>query len=252
MRFVAFGLALICSLAVVYGSPKVRSSTVHYASGKDSVGSFLSLPSGKGPFPAIIVIHEWWGLDDWVKENARQLASRGYITLAVDLYRGKVADGNPELAHELMRGLPEDRAARDLVSAAAYLKSRTEVDPKKIGSIGWCMGGGYSLAAALNIPDLAACVICYGRLVTDSSAIAKIPCPILGLFGQEDQGITPESVREFEASAKMAGKDVSATIYPGSGHAFMNPGNKNKPGYRPADAKDAWSRINAFFDRTLK
>lgn len=249
MKNVLLGLLLGCSIST--GSAKVSSSTVHYLSGKDTVSSYLCVPAGKGPFPAIIVIHEWYGLNDWVKQNARELAARGYVTLAVDLYRGKVAS-EPGLAHELMRGLPEDRAARDLVAAATYLKGRPVVNPQKIGSIGWCMGGGYSLAAALNIPDLAACVICYGRLVTDSSALAKIPCPILGLFGEEDQGITPQSVREFEAGAKHAGKDVSTTIYPGAGHAFMNPGNKNKPGYQPESAKDAWSKIYAFFAKTLK
>jgi carboxymethylenebutenolidase len=190
-------------------------------------------------------------MNDWVKEKAKRLASEGYVTLAVDLYRGKVA-ADAELAHELMRGLPEDRAARDLVAGDAFLKSRPEVDPKKIGSIGWCMGGGYSLAAALNIPDLAACVICYGRLVTDSATLAKIPCPIQGLFGQEDQGIPAQSVREFETDAKKMGKDVSCTLYPGAGHAFMNEGNKSKPGYQAAASKDAWSKIDAFFRRTLR
>ena len=251
MKFALFGLLLIPALGAAPAFSKVNSSTVHYISGKDTVSSILFIPAGKGPFPAIIVIHEWWGLNDWVKKNASELASRGYVTLGVDLYRGRVA-ADPELAHELMRGLPEDRAARDLVAASEYLKGRAEVNPHKIGSIGWCMGGGYSLAAALNIPDLAACVICYGRLVTDSSSLAKIPCPVLGLFGQEDQGITPESVREFEAAAKNSGKDVSVTIYPGAGHGFMNQGNQNKPGFRPESAKDAWSKINAFFARTLQ
>jgi carboxymethylenebutenolidase len=251
MKNALFGLLLLTAIAAGPAFPKVNSTSVRYVSGKDSVISLLSVPAGKGPFPAIIVIHEWWGLTDWVKQNAKNLASRGYVTLAVDLYRGKVA-ADPELAHELMRGLPEDRAARDLVAAAAYLKGRAEVDPKKIGSIGWCMGGGYSLAAALNIPDLAACVICYGRLVTDSSLVAKIPCPVLGLFGQEDPGITPEMVRDFEAAAKAAGKDISTTEYPGAGHGFMNPANTNKPGFRPDAAKDGWSKINAFFARTLQ
>ncbi len=147
MRFVLFVLLLILALGAAPAFSKVNSSTVHYMSGKDTVSSILFIPAGKGPFPAIIVIHEWWGLNDWVKKNASELASRGYVTLGVDLYRGRVA-ADPELAHELMRGLPEDRAARDLVAASAYLKSRAEVNPRKIGSIGWCMGGGYSLAAA--------------------------------------------------------------------------------------------------------
>lgn len=218
-------------------------------SGKDTVSGYLCMPEGKGPFPALIAIHEWWGLNEWVEETAMKFASIGYVTLAVDLYRGK-ATQSPDEAHELMRGLPEDRAARDLQAAAQYLKTRSNVDPKKIGSIGWCMGGGFSLVTALNVPDLAACVICYGRLVTDSSSIQKIPCPILGIFGEEDMGISPQSVREFETACKSAGKSIEVKIYEKAGHAFMNPNNAKA--YRGASAKDAWSRIQTFLEKTLK
>ena len=248
MKSAALCILLPLWMALASGPAKVGSSTVHYTSGKDTVNAEIFIPEGKGPFPGIIVIHEWLGLEGWTKAQANELAGRGYVTLAVDLYRGKVAS-SPEMAHELMRGLPEDRAVRDLMAAAEYLKTRPEVNPKKLGSIGWCMGGGYSLEAALNIPDLAACVICYGRLVTDSSSIVKIHCPILGLFGQDDQGITPESVREFGAAVKKAGKDISVTIYPGAGHRFMN--DTDKGSYRDSAAKNAWSKIHAFFERTL-
>jgi carboxymethylenebutenolidase len=250
MKFIVLGVLLAGYLTSAAGSPRA-GSTVKYISGKDTVTGYLCVPQGNGPFPAVILIHEWWGLTDWVKENAKRFASNGYVALAIDLYRGKLATSN-EMAHELMRGLPEDRAARDLAAAAAYLKGRPDVKPAKIGSIGWCMGGGYSLGATQNIPDLAGCVVCYGRLFTDSSAIAKIPCPVLGLFGELDQGIPAQSVRDFEADAKKAGKDVSVAIYPDAGHQFMNPSNKNKPGYRSADAKDAWAKIDEFFKRTLK
>ncbi len=250
MRLFVLSILLTCSIHLAAGSPRA-GSTVHYLSGKDTVSGYLCVPQGKGPFPAVILIHEWWGLNDWVKENAQRFATNGYIALAIDLYRGKLATSD-EMAHELMRGLPEDRAARDLASASAYLKSRPDVKGAKIGSIGWCMGGGYSLAATQNIPDLAGCVVCYGRLFTDSSALAKIPCPVLGLFGELDQGIPAQSVRDFEAQAKKEGKDVAVVIYPDAGHQFMNQNSRNKPGYRAADAKDAWSKIDEFFKRTLK
>src|SRR5438270_12995201 len=102
------------------------NSTVSYKSGKETVQAELYTPKGKGPFPAVIVIHEWWGLNDWVKEQAAKLADEGYVALAVDLYRGKVA-GNPDEAHELMRGVPQDRAQRDLKAAFDYLASQKEV-----------------------------------------------------------------------------------------------------------------------------
>ena len=211
--------------------------------------SLTTALGGKGPFPAIVLIHEWWGLNAWIKQNAESLSTLGYITLAIDLYRGNVAE-TPDDAHQLMRGLPEDRAVRDLKAAVNFLQARPDVNPKKIGSAGWCMGGGYSLAAALNVPQIAACVICYGRLVTDSSTIQKISCPLLGIFGEEDKGIPPSSVKEFETTCKSLGKAIDVTIYEKAWHAFMNPNNKD--GYRENSSKDAWKKINSFFDKTLK
>src|SRR5690242_21763301 len=103
---------------------------VSYKSGEETVNATMYTPQGKGPFPAIVVIHEWWGLNDWVKEQASKLADEGYVTLAVDLYRGKVAT-TPDEAHELMRGVPEDRATRDLLAATTYLRSLKNVKPDK-------------------------------------------------------------------------------------------------------------------------
>ncbi|MBI1805899.1 MAG: dienelactone hydrolase family protein [Ignavibacteria bacterium] len=248
MKFIFYMLFLFVAVSSGNGGKKVTVSTVHYASGKDSVSNYLCVPEGRGPFAAIIIIHEWWGLNDWIKENAKNLAAQGYLTLAVDLYRGKSTE-SPDEAHELMRGLPEDRAVRDLVAASEFLKARSDVNKKMIGTVGWCMGGGYALVTALNVPDLASCVICYGRLVTDSSSIAKIPCPMLGIFGEEDRGITPQNVHEFEAACKTVGKRIDVKIYPGAGHAFMNP--HNTKGYQKKNAADASKLIEKFFDQTL-
>ena len=106
---------------------------------KKNVQAMLYTPAGKGPFPGIVVIHEWWGLNDWVKEQASKLADQGYVALGIDLYRGKLAT-TPDLAHELVRGVAEDRAARDLHAAVEFLKSQKNVNKDRIGSIGWCMG----------------------------------------------------------------------------------------------------------------
>jgi len=223
--------------------------SVSYKSGEETVTGMLYSPSGKGPFPAIIVIHEWWGLNDWVKEQASKLADQGYVALAVDLYRGKVAD-NPDLAHELMRGVPEDRANRDLKAAFDYLASQPNVKKDRIASIGWCMGGGYSLDVALLEPNLAATVINYGHLATDSNELKKINGPILGNFGGQDRGITPDDVKKFQAALQQLGKKADIKIYPDAGHAFENPNNKQ--GYRAADAQDAWQRTVDFLAANLK
>src|SRR5271166_3433317 len=172
------------------------SKTVSYKSSDETVQALLYTPQGKGPFPALVVIHEWWGLNDWVKDQASKLADQGYAALAIDLYRGKVAT-TPDVAHEIMRGVPEDRAKRDLHAAFEFLASQPNVKKDRIGSIGWCMGGGYSLDVALQEPTLAATVINYGHLATDTEALKKINAPILGLFGGQDRGITPDDVKKF-------------------------------------------------------
>jgi carboxymethylenebutenolidase len=239
-----FAATLVVSTAFA-----ATAKPVSYKSGSDTVSGILYSPDGKGPFPAIVVIHEWWGLNDWVKEQASKLSDQGYVTLAVDLYRGKVAE-NSDMAHELMRGLPEDRAGRDLRAAVSFLREQSNVKKDRIGSIGWCMGGGYSLQTALEVPDLAATVINYGHLVTEPESLNKIHAPILGLFGGKDQGITPEDVAKFEAALKKLGKKIDVKIYPDAGHAFENPNNKT--GYRADDAADAWKLTVGFLDANLK
>jgi carboxymethylenebutenolidase len=225
------------------------SKSVSYKSGDETVQAVLYEPSGKGPFPALVVIHEWWGLNDWVKDQASKLADQGYVTLAIDLYRGKVAT-TPEIAHEIMRGVPEDRAKRDLHAAFEFLASQPNVKKDRIGSIGWCMGGGYSLDVALQEPTLAATVINYGHLATDAEALKKINAPILGLFGAQDHGITPDDVHKFEAAMKQLGKKIDVKIYDDAGHGFENPNNKD--GYRADDTADAWKRTVDFLAQALK
>ena len=147
---------------------------VTYKSGADTVNALLYTPQGKGPFPALVVIHEWWGLNDWVKEEASKLADQGYVALAIDLYRGKVAT-TPEEAHEIMRGVPDDRASRDLSGSDRLPAARKATSMlKRIGSIGWCMGGGYSLNLAVNDPKLKVAVINYGHLASDDATLKKI------------------------------------------------------------------------------
>jgi carboxymethylenebutenolidase len=212
----------------------------------DKVTGFLALPGGPNRHRAIILIHEWWGLNKWVKKQAANLAAHGYVALAVDLYRGKVTD-DPTEARKLKRGLREGRAIRDLQGAFAYLTGRPDVDPKHIGSLGWSMGGGLALKLAIREPGLAACVVNYGPLPTNLEDIKKIGAQVLGFFGTLDRGISPAKVRAFESSMKTLKKPVHIKIYDGAGHAFENPANKNA--YRPEAAADAWFRTLKFFDK---
>jgi len=247
-----FPILLLFSAGLFCAEPRALAATpqtVSYPSGDQTVQGLLYLPSGGGAHPAIVVIHEWWGLVDWVKQQASDYADQGYVVLAVDLYRGKTA-ADPETAHELMRGLPQDRGIRDLVAAVTYLKTRKDVNPARIGAVGWCMGGGYAAQLAIAEPSLRAAAINYGSLPTDPASLSKINARILGNFGGLDKGIPASDVDAFAAAMKADGKPVDVKIYPDAGHAFENPNNKS--GYQPADAADAKERISKFFTQTLK
>ena len=241
-------LCVLPVLMAVLALDARAQQAVTFPSGDSTAQGLLYLPQGVGPHPAVIVIHEWWGLNDWIKQEAAGYAARGYVTLAVDLYRGKVA-ATPDLAHELMRGLPQDQGVRDLTSALAWLQSRKDVKSNRIGAVGWCMGGGFALQLAIASPSLRAVAINYGSLPTDKAALGQIHAAVLGNFGGQDRGIPPDAVHAFEAAMQSLGKPVDAKIYPLAGHAFENPNNAS--GFRPADAADALARIDGFFASTL-
>jgi carboxymethylenebutenolidase len=235
-------------LTTVSAARAAKGETVTYKSGNDTVSAFLATPDHPGRYPGLVVIHEWWGLTPWVKGEARKFADHGYVALAVDLYRGKVTS-DPKQAAQWSSTIPQDRAVRDLKAAYAYLASRPDVESTKIGSVGWCFGGGFSLELAENEPHLAACIVNYGATTTDPAVIDSIHAPVLGNYGLADQVFKPAEVRKFEAAMRKAGKPINIKFYPGAPHAFENPGNKT--GYRPKAAADAWSRMIAFLHQQL-
>jgi carboxymethylenebutenolidase len=227
----------------------ITTMTVSYPSGTDTVSGYLAMPKSGGKHPALIVIHEWWGLRDWIRQDARDLARHGYVALAIDLYRGKITD-NPQEAYKLMMSVPRERAITDLKAAFAYLSGMKEVNPSKIGSIGWCMGGSYSYIAAMNLPRLAACVINYGNVGTTKAEVEPINCPVLCNFAGLDKTYTVKMGRAFEAAMNADGNLVEFHEYPGVNHAFMNP---NNPGiYNESDAKLAWKRMYSFLQKHLE
>jgi carboxymethylenebutenolidase len=201
-----------------------------------------------------VVIQEWWGLNDWIKENAKRLAAKGFVALAPDLYRGKVAT-EMKTAGALAKGLPADRAVRDLKASVDYLAAQPNVDKSRIGSIGWCMGGGYSLQLALAEPRIKACVICYGRVINDPDKLKSLKAKVIGIFGVEDKGIPAAGVREFEATLRKVGVKTEAFhIFNGAGHGFMREGTSTlpNPAYREMQAREAWQIIEGFLVRNLK
>jgi carboxymethylenebutenolidase len=198
--------------------------------------------------PAVAMIHEWWGLNDHIKDMADELASMGYAVLAADLY-GEVA-ADPNRARELSSSVREnpERAISNLQSAVQYLASLPNVNSSRIASLGWCFGGGQSLQLALNSEQnpLAATVIYYGNLVNDTNELSKIKWPVLGIFGDQDQSIPVESVNAFEQALNETGITNEIYIYPGVGHAFANPSGDN---YAPEETVDAWEKTLAFLKK---
>jgi carboxymethylenebutenolidase len=248
-RIVAAAI-LVAALAVPLAAPSVSAGMIYQTVNRKALVAYLALPQGAGTHPGIIVIHEWWGLNDWVKEQADSLAALGYVALAVDLYRGKVAN-DEETAHQLMSGLAEDAAIATLRRGVNFLRSRDDVRGHAIGVIGWCMGGRYAIRLAAADPGIRACVMYYGAPITDPKSIKGIQAAVLGNFGAEDKGPSPDQVQEFEKALRAAGKTVDFKSYPGAGHAFAN---INNPwgGYRAEAAQDAWGRTKAFLDQYLK
>lgn len=228
-------------------STEIIQKTLTLRSGDESIQAYLAHP----PLPkgGMLLIHEWWGLNDWVKQQADRFAQNGLMALAVDLYRGQVAQ-DPAVAHELSRGLPEDRALRDLQAGVLTLSRHPLLRGRRFGVIGWCMGGGYALSLALREARLSACVIYYGRLLTDEALLKKLSCPVLGIFGDRDRGIPVESVRAFERTLQRLGKQVEIHIFENAGHAFANPNNRQ--GYNPQAERRAWELTLDFLKRTLK
>ncbi len=234
-------------------APAVVAEAVRYRAGKDTVRAALFRPEGKGPFPALVVLHGDFGLTEWVKKQARRLAEKGYAVLAPDLYRGEVAK-DVEEAHILSRALPEERVSAELKAAVDYVAGLPAVRKDRIGVLGWDMGGGYALDAAVRDRRLRAAVVCYGRLTTDAKLLAGLQAPVLGVFGAKDEGIPPETLKCFRAAMAKAGKRVAGLhVYPDCDTGFMDPASPYLTGPPPVAAvADAWARIDAFLATELK
>jgi carboxymethylenebutenolidase len=199
--------------------------------------AYLSLPAGPGPFPAIVVIHEWWGLNTNVELWADRLASAGWAAIAVDLY-GTVATTRDE-AMAAMKAVDETKAAATITAAFDFAKTDPRIAATKRAVIGWCFGGGWSLKTALAHPDLDAAIMYYGQLELDPTKLGAFKGQLLGIFGEQDQGIPPAKVREFEAALKTANVPAEIHIYPAD-HAFANPSN---PKYDQVNAAAAWTQV---------
>lgn len=228
----------------------VTGTTVSYGtvSGTPIQGYLVKPRKARGRLPGLIVIHEWWGLNDNVRDEAARLAAEGYVVLAVDLYGGRTASQPPD-AMKLIQQLTANPAPAEenLRAAYAYL-DKVEKAPR-IGTLGWCLGGRWSLRSALLLPDqVDATVIYYGTVKADEAELARLQMPILGLFASKDRVVPAATVTAFEVTMQRLGKDVEIHMYEGADHGFANPSGTV---YQAAAAEDAWRRTTAFLDEHL-
>lgn len=257
LGLLAFLLVIVVAAAGVitydslFGPRATDFSNAEYADAQgNTLYGYLALPDGPGPHPAVLLIHEWWGLNEGITILADALAQEGYLVFAPDAYRGKVTALFPR-ALWLRLTTPNERVAQDVDSALAYLLSLEQVDPERVASMGFCFGGGHSLQLGLRQSEnLALTIIYYGALVTDPALLRPLTeaQPVLGIFAEEDNTIFPEEVLEFEAALNSLDIENEITVYEGVGHAFVTAENYNQPG----PAMDAWQQTLAFLERNLK
>jgi len=215
----------------------------------DGTPGYLARPAAEGEYPAVVMIHEWWGLNENVEHMAEILAGHGYVVFAVDLYDGEVAQNASEAAR-LSGRVRENPAAAvsEMRRAVAGLRDRSDTT-ERVASLGWCFGGGQSLQLSLSDADLNATVVYYGTLTTDEETLRRIDGPVLGIFGSEDEVVGVENVREFDRTLGDLGVEREIYVYEGATHAFANPSGES---FRPNDTRDAWSKTLRFLDEHLR
>ncbi len=238
------------AVAAAPAAPVLEHELAYGEGAHSNLVGYLAMPQDAAePLPGIIIIHEWWGLNDNIKAMTRRLAGEGYVALAVDLYGGATAE-TPEAAQALMGAfLAEPDAARNNLRQAYDYLEKYAFAPR-VASIGWCLGGGWSLQTALLYPDaLDAMVMYYGQVVTDPARLAPLNVPVLGFFGSKDESIPVRDVQEFRSTLTDLGKTADVLIVVGADHAFANPSGTS---YDDKAAEEAWVKTLAFLERHLK
>jgi carboxymethylenebutenolidase len=220
---------------------------VSYSSNGGTNSGYLATPqSGKGP--AVIVIQEWWGLVEHIKEVCERFAAEGFVALAPDMYHGKTTK-SPDEAGKLMMAMNIDQAEKDLRGATDYLLNHPATGSEKVGTVGFCMGGQLSLYAASKNDKVGACIVFYGIHPNVKPDLENLKAPVLGFFAERDGYVTPAVVRELERDLKEHGKSVEIHIYPDTDHAFFN---DTREVYNRDAAEDSWQRTLDFFRTHLK
>jgi carboxymethylenebutenolidase len=236
--------------AIIGEAGPLMGVDLQYLEGDTLTTGYLAVPEGEGPFPALIIVHEWNGLVDRVRQVADNFAAEGYVTLAADMYQGRTGSSSEENI-ALMTEVKEtpDGMIANLNAAVAYLKGRDDVTGR-VGAMGWCFGGGVALSFGLDGDDHEATAIFYGRLVDDPERLAHMDHEVYGTFAELDTGIPTAEVEAFEAALRAAGVENDLHIYDAVNHGFWLRVD-GAPEVRTEAALDAWQRLKAYLDRTL-
>ncbi len=246
-----FMLALSGGLAFAQDIMEPGRTYINYPGpGGVTLQGYLALPPGSGAHPAVLMIHEWWGLNRDITLLADALAKEGYLVLAADGFRGSVAT-TPEQAMKQVTGTPREQVAADLDAALEFLRSHPLADPARVATVGFCFGGTQSMFQSTRQANLAATVIFYGGgPIQDASGLGSMgrSGPVLGIYGEQDSSIPVAQVRAFENALKSRGISSTVTLYPGVGHAFV----KSNTYRNGAAAEQAWRQMVAFLAGALK
>ena len=236
--------------AILGTAGPLGGQSASYFAGDDATVGYLAVPEGVGPFPSLILIHEWNGLVDRVREVADAMAAEGYVTLAADLYSGRVGSTPAENGALMSEHLANpDALIANLDAAARFLRERDDVTGR-VGTLGWCFGGGVALSYALGGEAHEATAIFYGSLVTDPAVLSSIDHEVYGSFAEMDNGIPPETVNEFVSALRAAGVENDVHIYDEVNHGFWLRIDGD-PELRTEPALDAWQRLKGYLRRTL-
>ena len=221
----------------------ILTEMVDFKSNGDQSTGYLARPTGPGSHPAVVVIQEWWGLDAHIKDLAERFARLGFASIAPDLYHGQVTS-EPDEARKLAMSMQRDVAAREIDAAAAWLTQQSFAAGPRFGTVGYCMGGGLSLAAASGNSNVAACVVYYGGTPNPPESAESIQCPVLGFFGKDEA----ERAGQLQEILNQYNKANEVHVYDGASHGFFN---DTSAGYDKAASYDSWPRVIEFFRRTL-
>lgn len=221
---------------------------VEFKSNGGTCNGYLATPeSGSGP--GVVVLQEWWGLVDHIKDVCDRFAAEGFVALAPDLYHGE-STNSPDDAGKLMMAINIAETEKDMAGAITYLLSLDQTTSSTVGTVGFCMGGQLSLYAACANPTVGACVIYYGIHPEVHPDIPNLKAPVLGFFAEHDPMVTPEAAHGLEQQLKDAGKSADITVYEGADHAFFN--DTRDEVYHQAHATDTWNRMLAFYRENVK